>query len=42
MKLRNKKTGEIIEVCRVCPEPFEAIDFDCNSLTELIKEWEDA
>ena len=41
MKLRNKKTGEIIEVCKVCPEPFGARDFDCNSLAELNERWED-
>lgn len=41
MKLRNKKTGEIVEVCRVCPDPFEARDFDCNSLAELNEKWED-
>lgn len=41
MKLRNKKTGEIVEICTVCPEPFEARDFSCNSLAELNAEWED-
>lgn len=41
MKLRNKKTGEVIEVCKVNPEPFEALDFTCNSLAELNEEWED-
>lgn len=42
MKLRNKKTGEIVEICKICPEPFEARDFHCNSLAELNAEWEDA
>ena len=41
MKLRNKKTGEIIEICRVTPEPFEARDIEYNSLKELNEEWED-
>ena len=42
MKLRNKKTGETIENCKVNLEPFEARDFECNSLAELNEEWEDA
>lgn len=42
MKLRNKKTGEIVEICKICPEPYEARDFACNSLAELNEEWEDA
>lgn len=41
MRLRNKKTGEIVEICKICPEPYEARDFDCNSLAELNEEWED-
>ena len=41
MKLRNKKTGEIVEICKIIPEPFEARDFSCNSLAELNEEWED-
>lgn len=41
MKLRNKKTGEIVEICKVCPEPFEARDFSCKTLAELNEEWED-
>ena len=41
MKLRNKKTGEIVELCKVNPEPFEAVDFNCSSIAELNEEWED-
>lgn len=41
MKLRNKKTGEIVEICAVCPEPFEARDFNCKTLAELNEEWTD-
>ena len=41
MRLRNKKTGEIVEICKICPEPYEARDFDCSSLAELNEEWED-
>ena len=41
MKLRNKKTREIVEVCKINPEPFEATDFSCSSLVELNEEWED-
>ena len=41
MKLRNKKTGEIVMVCKINPEPYEARDFECSSLAELNEEWED-
>lgn len=41
MKLRNKKTGEIVMVCKIIPEPYEARDFECSSLAELNEEWED-
>lgn len=41
MKLRNKKTGEIVEVCKINPEPFEAANFNCSNLAELEREWED-
>lgn len=41
MKLRNKRTGEIVMVCKINPEPYEARDFECSSLAELNEEWED-
>lgn len=41
MKLINKKTREIVEVCKINHEPFEAADFDCSNLAELCSEWED-
>ena len=41
MQLRNKKTGEIVEICKICPEPYEVRDFSYNSLAELNEEWED-
>ena len=41
MHIRNKKTGEIVEICKICPEPYEARDFRYNSLAELNAEWED-
>lgn len=41
MKLRNKKTGEIVMICKINPEPYEARDFECSSLAELNEEWED-
>ena len=41
MKLRNKKTGEIVMVCKINPEPYEAREFECSSLAELNEEWED-
>lgn len=28
-------------VCKINPEPYEAREFECNSLAELNEEWED-
>ncbi|MBO7717958.1 hypothetical protein J6S37_00475 [Candidatus Saccharibacteria bacterium] len=51
MKLRNKKTGEIIETCeifenlygkiRIRKNGIESYDYEYNSLAELAEEWED-
>lgn len=51
MKLRNKKTGEIIETCEIFENLYgkirirkncrESYDYEYNSLAELAEEWED-
>lgn len=52
MKLRNKKTGEVIETCKIIQNAFgeiimltldedERYPYEYSSLTELTSEWED-
>lgn len=51
MKLKNKKTGEIIETCeifenlygkiRIRKNGVESYDYEYDSLAELAEEWED-
>lgn len=41
MKLRNKKTGEIVEPRKIGFEIYSFNEWECNSLAELNAEWED-
>lgn len=41
MKIINKRTGEVIEICRANPRPSESGELPCDSFQELCDEWEE-